>query len=283
VTATAPKDLVVKRDTPNRKHQTQNRGLSLLARLLTWRTNHPHGESPPQRQPTQYEEFASRRRSVTQDETAPVSESGYTSAVGRDQSSLGSSPPMIKSDFKESGSFRSKSGFIHDINCGRSFPVAGWRKMLLGFTGPTDPSVVTSLKSPDCSPEIYSSFDQRVRVSMYPSARSSKKSASFCIKPEGMAIHGPKKSWNNRDSGTDLGKEYSTPVVRNVPRIEVSDISNGQVLVTTHIKNFWVVPRRPAGCRKQVHFARSQEFLVWMPYASSWRWLTHCVCDSRGH
>jgi hypothetical protein len=119
--------------------------------------------------------------------------------------------------------------------------------MLLGFTGPTDPSVVTSLKSPDCSPEIYSSFDQRVRVSMYPSARSSKKSASFCIKPEGMAIHGPKKSWNNRDGGTDLGKEYSTPVVRNVPRIEVSDKSNVQVLVTTHIKNFWVVPPLGAG------------------------------------
>jgi FHA domain len=179
---------------------------------------------------------------VTQDETAPVSESGYTSAVGRDQSSLGSSQPMIKPEFTETSSFRSKSGFVHDINCGRSFPVGGWRKPVLPFTGPTDSSVTTSLKCLD-SPEIYPSFDQRVRVSVYPSARSSKKSASFCIKPKGMAIH----DQNIRDDGIEFGKEYAAPVDRSVPRIEVSDISNGQVLVTSHIKNFWVVPRPEAG------------------------------------
>lgn len=84
-------------------------------------------------------------------------------------------------------------------------------------------------------------LDTQVEVRVYPCNNNSagkKKYTSFTIKPEGVIIQGS----NRNRSGVDLGTEYSYYVGRKLQRYELSDTRACQLLVTTHAKNFWVVP-----------------------------------------
>ena len=54
---------------------------------------------------------------------------------------------------------------------------------------------------------------------------------------------------NRNRSGVDLGTEYGFYVGRKLQRYELSDNRACQLLVTTHQKNFWVVPAPEAFSR----------------------------------
>jgi len=91
--------------------------------------------------------------------------------------------------------------------------------------------------------EVNSRLDTQVEVRVYPCNNSQssgkKKYTGFTIKPEGVIIQGSNRS---RSSSVDLGAEYAMHVGRKLQRYELSDTRACQLLVTTHGKNFWVVP-----------------------------------------
>ncbi|GKY95867.1 hypothetical protein MPSEU_000547300 [Mayamaea pseudoterrestris] len=97
--------------------------------------------------------------------------------------------------------------------------------------------------------EINSRLDTQVEVRVYPcnnSQNGKKKYTGFTIKPEGCLIQG---SGRNRAPSVDLGAEYAMHIGRKVQRYELSDTRACQLLVTTHTKNFWVVPAPEAFSR----------------------------------
>jgi hypothetical protein len=87
--------------------------------------------------------------------------------------------------------------------------------------------------------DVNARLDTQVEVKVYPCNNNNgkKKYTTFTIKPEGVIIQG-----SNRRSGVDLGMEYGMHVGRKLQRYELSDTRACQLLVTTHAKNFWVVP-----------------------------------------
>lgn len=96
--------------------------------------------------------------------------------------------------------------------------------------------------------DINARLDTQVEVRVYPcnnSAGSKKKYTTFTIKPEGVIIQGS----NRNRPGVDLGTEYAAQVGRKLQRYELSDNRACQLLVTTHAKNFWVVPAPEAFSR----------------------------------
>jgi hypothetical protein len=102
--------------------------------------------------------------------------------------------------------------------------------------------------------EINARLDTQVEVRVYPcntSAGQKKKFTSFTIKPEGVIIQGSNRNHNqpNRGSTIDLGTEYATQIGRKLCRYELADTRACQLLVTTHGKNFWVVPAPEAFSR----------------------------------
>jgi hypothetical protein len=64
---------------------------------------------------------------------------------------------------------------------------------------------------------------------------------------QGVIIQGSNRS---RNANTiDLGSEYAKHIGRKLQRYELSDTRACQLLVTTHAKNFWVVPAPEAFSR----------------------------------
>ena len=64
---------------------------------------------------------------------------------------------------------------------------------------------------------------------------------------QGVIIQGSNRS---RNANTiDLGAEYAKHIGRKLQRYELSDTRACQLLVTTHAKNFWVVPAPEAFSR----------------------------------
>mmetsp|Transcript_7651 Transcript_7651/g.21769 ORF Transcript_7651/g.21769 Transcript_7651/m.21769 type:complete len:605 (-) Transcript_7651:78-1892(-) len=99
--------------------------------------------------------------------------------------------------------------------------------------------------------EVNSRLDTQVEVRVYPcnntQAGGKKKFTPFTIKPEGVIIQGSNRG---RNANTiDLGAEYSMHIGRKLQRYELSDTRACQLLVTTHNKNFWVVPAPEAFSR----------------------------------
>lgn len=104
--------------------------------------------------------------------------------------------------------------------------------------------------------EVNARLDTQVEVRVYPCnnsqsggggpAAGKKKFTSFTIKPEGVVIQGNNR---NRPNAVDLGTEYGMFVGRKLQRYELSDTRACQLLVTTHSKNFWVVPAPEAFSR----------------------------------
>lgn len=99
--------------------------------------------------------------------------------------------------------------------------------------------------------DINSRLDTQVEVRVYPCNNSQgsgkKKFTTFAIKPEGVIIQGSNRS---RNANTiDLGAEYAQHIGRKLQRYELSDTRACQLLVTTHGKNFWVVPAPEAFSR----------------------------------
>jgi len=99
--------------------------------------------------------------------------------------------------------------------------------------------------------DINSRLDTQVEVRVYPCNNSQgggkKKFTTFTIKPEGVIIQGSNRS---RNANTiDLGSEYAMHIGRKLQRYELSDTRACQLLVTTHSKNFWVVPAPEAFSR----------------------------------
>mmetsp|Transcript_36249 Transcript_36249/g.56358 ORF Transcript_36249/g.56358 Transcript_36249/m.56358 type:complete len:607 (-) Transcript_36249:94-1914(-) len=99
--------------------------------------------------------------------------------------------------------------------------------------------------------DINSRLDTQVEVRVYPCNNSQgggkKKFTTFTIKPEGVIIQGSNRS---RNANTiDLGAEYAMHIGRKLQRYELSDTRACQLLVTTHGKNFWVVPAPEAFSR----------------------------------
>jgi hypothetical protein len=98
--------------------------------------------------------------------------------------------------------------------------------------------------------EVNSRLDTQVEVRVYPCNNSQnagkKKYTGFTIKPEGVIIQGNNR---NRTNSIDLGAEYAMFVGRKLQRYELSDTRACQLLVTTHGKNFWVVPAPEAFSR----------------------------------
>jgi hypothetical protein len=100
------------------------------------------------------------------------------------------------------------------------------------------------------APELNNRLDTQVEVRVYPCNNSQnagkKKYTGFTIKPEGVIIQGNNR---NRTNSIDLGAEYAMFVGRKLQRYELSDTRACQLLVTTHGKNFWVVPAPEAFSR----------------------------------
>ncbi|KAG7367069.1 ring-variant domain containing protein [Nitzschia inconspicua] len=99
--------------------------------------------------------------------------------------------------------------------------------------------------------DVNSRLDTQVEVRVYPCNNSQgggkKKFTTFTIKPEGVIIQGSNRS---RNANTiDLGSEYAMHIGRKLQRYELSDTRACQLLVTTHAKNFWVVPAPEAFSR----------------------------------
>lgn len=96
--------------------------------------------------------------------------------------------------------------------------------------------------------DINARLDTQVEVRVYPcnNAAGKKKYTTFTIKPEGVIIQGSNR---NRPGNVDLGAEYAQHVGRKLQRYELSDNRACQLLVTTHAKNFWVVPAPEAFSR----------------------------------
>jgi hypothetical protein len=98
--------------------------------------------------------------------------------------------------------------------------------------------------------EVNARLDTQVEVRVYPCNNSQnagkKKYTGFTIKPEGVIIQGNNR---NRTNSIDLGAEYAMFVGRKLQRYELSDTRACQLLVTTHGKNFWVVPAPEAFSR----------------------------------
>ncbi|KAL3924571.1 MAG: hypothetical protein SGILL_000968 [Bacillariaceae sp.] len=99
--------------------------------------------------------------------------------------------------------------------------------------------------------DVNSRLDTQVEVRVYPCNNSQgsgkKKFTTFTIKPEGVIIQGSNRS---RNANTiDLGSEYAMQIGRKLQRYELSDTRACQLLVTTHGKNFWVVPAPEAFSR----------------------------------
>jgi hypothetical protein len=98
--------------------------------------------------------------------------------------------------------------------------------------------------------EVNARLDTQVEVRVYPCNNSQsngkKKYTGFTIKPEGVIIQGSNRS---RSSSIDLGAEYAMHIGRKLQRYELSDTRACQLLVTTHGKNFWVVPAPEAFSR----------------------------------
>lgn len=97
--------------------------------------------------------------------------------------------------------------------------------------------------------EINSKLDTQVEVRVYPcnnSTNTKKKFTQFMVKPEGVIIQGTNKT---RTNANDLGAEYARHIGRKLQRYELSDTRACQLLVTTHGKNFWVVPAPEAFSR----------------------------------
>lgn len=91
-------------------------------------------------------------------------------------------------------------------------------------------------------------MDTQVEVRVYPcnnNNTSKKKYTTFTIKPEGVIIQGS----NRARASNDLGTEYANHIGRKLQRYELSDNRACQLLVTTHNKNFWVVPAPEAFSR----------------------------------
>ena len=91
-------------------------------------------------------------------------------------------------------------------------------------------------------------MDTQVEVRVYPCNNSAgkKKYTTFTVKPEGVVIQGSNRNTNR---AVDLGQEYSHYIGRKLQRYELSDNRACQLLVTTHQKNFWVVPAPEAFSR----------------------------------
>ena len=96
-------------------------------------------------------------------------------------------------------------------------------------------------------------MDTQVEVRVYPcnNAAGKKKYTTFTVKPEGVVIQGSNRNTarNNNTSGVDLGQEYAHYIGRKLQRYELTDNRACQLLVTTHQKNFWVVPAPEAFSR----------------------------------
>lgn len=98
------------------------------------------------------------------------------------------------------------------------------------------------------SSDVNARLDTQVEVKVYPcnnSQNGKKKFTTFNVKPEGVIIQGNNKT----RSGVDLGHAYASHIGRKLGRYELSDSRACQLLVTTHGKNFWVVPAPEAFSR----------------------------------
>lgn len=96
--------------------------------------------------------------------------------------------------------------------------------------------------------DVNARLDTQVEVRVYPCNNSQlgkKKFTTFNVKPEGVIIQGNNKT----RSGVDLGHAYAAQIGRKLSRYELSDSRACQLLVTTHGKNFWVVPAPEAFSR----------------------------------
>mmetsp|Transcript_72635 Transcript_72635/g.201397 ORF Transcript_72635/g.201397 Transcript_72635/m.201397 type:complete len:611 (-) Transcript_72635:119-1951(-) len=115
--------------------------------------------------------------------------------------------------------------------------------------GTNEPSTPVRCINP--ASDINSRLDTQVEVRVYPcnnsQGGSKKKFTTFTIKPEGVIIQGSNRSRNTNT--IDLGAEYASHIGRKLQRYELSDTRACQLLVTTHAKNFWVVPAPEAFSR----------------------------------
>jgi hypothetical protein len=105
--------------------------------------------------------------------------------------------------------------------------------------------------------EVNSRLDTQIEVRVYPcnnsqnvagSSGAKKKYTGFTIKPEGVIIQGNNAN-RTCNRSTDLGAEYAMHIGRKLQRYELSDTRACQLLVTSHGKNFWVVPAPEAFSR----------------------------------
>jgi len=100
--------------------------------------------------------------------------------------------------------------------------------------------------------DVNGRIDTQVEVKVYPcnangnaiTSNGKKKFTQFTVKPEGIVIQG-----NNRRNEHDIGTEYAKQIGRELPRYDLADTRASQLLVTSHGKNFWVVPAPEAFSR----------------------------------
>jgi hypothetical protein len=102
--------------------------------------------------------------------------------------------------------------------------------------------------------DINARLDTQVEVRVYPcnaaAGQQKKKFTTFTIKPEGVVIQGSNRNHARPGSNNiDLGTEYAAQIGRKLARYELQDTRACQLLVTTHGKNFWVVPAPEAFSR----------------------------------
>jgi pSer/pThr/pTyr-binding forkhead associated (FHA) protein len=99
--------------------------------------------------------------------------------------------------------------------------------------------------------DVNARLDTQVEVRVYPCNNSQntgkKKFTTFTVKPEGVIIQGSNR--NRSANAIDLGTEYANHIGRKLQRYELSDTRACQLLVTTHGKNFMVVPAPEAFSR----------------------------------
>jgi len=178
---------------------------------------------------------------------------------------LGTPLQLRRTDTAATVRLESAKALDVDVPAAETEPATpGLRVPLAGVTSPrpilvtptkTLPNVKETATPHICinpASEINSRIDTQVEVKVYPcnangnamTSHGKKKFTQFTVKPEGIVIQG-----SNRRNDHDVGAEYARHIGRKLPRYDLADTRASQLLVTSHAKNFWVVPAPEAFSR----------------------------------
>jgi len=163
--------------------------------------------------------------------------------------------PILEPPPQSGNTVATVAGIMNDNSSNERSAITTPPAAVVPVAPPASPPSIPSVKSTvDSASDINSRLDTQVEVRVYPCNNSGgkKKYTTFTVKPEGVVIQGSNRANNtnnNNRNGVDLGQEYAHYIGRKLQRYELSDNRACQLLVTTHQKNFWVVPAPEAFSR----------------------------------